>query len=90
MTRAKTNEYSTNMTRSELIAKWCADLKQEKVDEFDADLSSMLDEMIAHHRLDLNIYLNEIHYLRERIQSVELEKLILIDAMTKRNHVTSN
>ena len=44
------------MTRGELIAKWCTDLKQEKVDEFDADLSSMLDEMIAHHKLDLNIF----------------------------------
>ena len=47
MTRKWTNKYSTNMTRNELIDKWCADLKQEKVDEFDADLSSMLDEMIA-------------------------------------------
>ena len=47
MTRKWTNEYLINMTRGELITKWCADLKQEKVDEFDADLSSMLDEMIA-------------------------------------------
>ena len=78
------------MTRNELIDKWCADLKQEKVDEFDADLSAMLDEMIAHHKLDLNIYLNEIRYLRERINDIEIEKLMLVEMMTNRNHVTYN
>ena len=78
------------MTRSELIAKWCADLKQEKVDEFDADLSSMLDEMIAHHRLDIVRYIDEIYYLRERIQNVEIEKSMLAGYLTERNNVTYN
>lgn len=35
------------MTRRELSDKWCCDLKDEKRQEFDADLTSVIGEMVA-------------------------------------------
>jgi len=57
------------MTRNELIAKWCVDLKQEKVDEFDADLSSMLDEMIASYNKTIADLYRENNALREKMSN---------------------
>ena len=78
MTRVETNKYSTNMTRSELIAKWCADLKQEKVDEFDADLSSMLDEMIASYNKTLSKLFLENDEMRDIIRRISSGHVIYL------------
>ena len=73
-----TNECSINMTRSELIAKWCADLKQEKVDEFDVDLSSMLDEMIASYNKTLSKLFLENDEMRDIIRRMSSGRVIYL------------
>ena len=60
------------MTRNELIDKWCADLKQEKVDEFDADLSSMLDEMIASYCRTISNLISENNGLKKLVWGNDL------------------
>jgi len=55
------------MTRSELISKWCDDLKQEKADEFDADLSSMLDDMITSYNKTISNLISENNDLKKLI-----------------------
>ena len=66
------------MTRSELIAKWCADLKQEKVDEFDVDLSSMLDEMIASYNKTLSKLFLENDEMRDIIRRMSSGRVIYL------------
>jgi len=66
------------MTRSELIAKWCADLKQEKVDEFDVDLSSMLDEMIASYNKTLSKLFLENDEMRDIIRRISSGRVIYL------------
>ena len=66
------------MTRNELIAKWCSDLKQEKVDEFDVDLSSMLDEMIASYNKTLSKLFLENDEMRDIIRRISSGHVIYL------------
>ena len=66
------------MTRSELISKWCADLKQEKVDEFDADLSYMLDDMIASYNKTLSKLFLENDEMRDIIRRMSSGRVIYL------------